>query len=938
MKNFCKKIAIFLSVIALFQIFPVNAMVSITPNSKNVTSSTTTTNHSEIESIPAMHGPEERLLKDEFGLNSFVFKAPDGTRTLQYFDHPVKYIDDTGNINDISLSVKPDLNNGYTAVSHFAEISFPEKIKNGITASFMDTSITMIPITNNNASAFSTDEKIISYFSDKNTVYNYSVTYSGFKEDIVVNEFTGQTEYSFILKTGGLSLIQRNGSYSLTDNVGNVKAFVDEIIIFTADNRNNTYGNLIAETVTENDEYLMTILIDPEFLSDEKTVYPITIDPSVSFNYTGDIDDITINSSDEDPNGSSGSIHCGYRSTYGKSRILMKFPNLSFSSIPSASSIVSATVEIRDLMCQSESLDIGCYRFTGNVWSESTATWNTVNANSYATPQLSHNVISYSNGLNQPSSHRYSFDITSAVRLWYSSTTDKNKGIIFKSNSESTLRHKTFASYDRASNKPTLTIVYNEQEQVDISNTVLESSEIFMYPNEVKRIRILNMPSTCTAYFLPINSNPDFYLENRNDGTCDITALNLGYISISVNVYIPNRGLFMIGTCTVNSIIFGSFYDSAEPYSLFYLKNINDNKFVDVEHTDSTVSQSGRTYTWNFDIHTPKIKVSYIGQGCYTITNNSSYLALSMDQEDPEVIFTSAYGNSYDEAKWLFYISEHGNYMITPYLHPTLALISSTNNTTQISNKKLQLGVFTNDLDCCDEWDLPSAKTRDYTNFFRGYDENDPRAITLINNVALSASLAEKSGVSIRKADISDIRYYGATSKVYAFTTHGFFDRILIDNNTSFMITDWDKLNPTGLDNVDLVLLGACYTGLENVIYYPSDDYTYPNGDIPDTSFFIDISFAHKTKNIGAKYVIAFENSISVDITDWWISLFFEEYYRPIDPDTGHPYERSLVEAINASIIFADNNIQTLYSNLDEDAIEAYDYLFEQFTSCRVIY
>jgi len=40
----------------------------------------------------------------------------------------------------------------------------------------------------------------------------------GFKEDIVVNEYTGQTEYTFKLYINGLTLVKENGPYFLTDS------------------------------------------------------------------------------------------------------------------------------------------------------------------------------------------------------------------------------------------------------------------------------------------------------------------------------------------------------------------------------------------------------------------------------------------------------------------------------------------------------------------------------------------------------------------------------------------------------------------------------------------------------------------------------------------------------------------------------------------------
>ena len=105
------------------------------------------------------------------------------------------------------------------------------------------------------------------------------------KEDIIVSEYTGQTEYSFVLETNGLAVTEQYGSYFLTDGDGNVKATIGDVIIFTADERNNTLAGMTVETLEENQRYRLTIVIDPEYLSDEKTVYPITIDPTLELYY-----------------------------------------------------------------------------------------------------------------------------------------------------------------------------------------------------------------------------------------------------------------------------------------------------------------------------------------------------------------------------------------------------------------------------------------------------------------------------------------------------------------------------------------------------------------------------------------------------------------------------------------------------------------------------
>ena len=106
--------------------------------------------------------------------------------------------------------------------------------------------------------------------------------------------------------------------------------------------------SMTAQTVTENEEYVLTIHIDADYLADEKTLYPIRIDPTIEISYDnngeGAIEDVTINNA-ETVSGISGAISAGkYGDDQSVSRMLMKFPNVNFSSM---GTITSATVLIR---------------------------------------------------------------------------------------------------------------------------------------------------------------------------------------------------------------------------------------------------------------------------------------------------------------------------------------------------------------------------------------------------------------------------------------------------------------------------------------------------------------------------------------------------------------------------------------------------------------
>lgn len=422
-------------------------------------------------------------------MNKVVFLNIDGTKTMYTFDYPVKYIDESGKIKDITLEIADSETAaaGFVTEANNAVTTFSNHLSDGISLSGNGVEINLVPAlpkTNvsmegmsakasvNAQSSYTAkriDEKTIEYPYDANTTIEYSLTYTGFKEDIVVTEYTGQTEYEFTLYTNGYSLSQINGAYYLTDQQGNIKASIGDVIIFTADQRNNTYGYIAPKTIVENEEYLLTIVVDEAFLKDEKTVYPIRIDPTVEINYgsngSGAIEDVTVYSGAAS-NGTQGSLYVGDCGSQGIGRVLMKFPGLDLNTLGSAVEIQTATLTVRDLMCESAELPITACIFAGNTWTESTENWGNTNASNVSNP-LHTVVFSYANGEQLSNPHYYSFNITAAVQGWIDGSCNPDKGIILKaltsheSNGEG--RYRTLASYNRSSYKPSLSVTYRTE-------------------------------------------------------------------------------------------------------------------------------------------------------------------------------------------------------------------------------------------------------------------------------------------------------------------------------------------------------------------------------------------------------------------------------------------------------------------------------------------
>ena len=87
-----------------------------------------------------------------------------------------------------------------------------------------------------------------------------------------------------------------------------------------------------------------------------------------------------------------------------------------------------------------------------------------VNPNSYVTPHAFSNQVSYSNGDSINPEHWYRFNIASIVRGWLNGDYAQSKGVIFKASDAvengNTNICKTFATYNKPTHKPYLTVTY----------------------------------------------------------------------------------------------------------------------------------------------------------------------------------------------------------------------------------------------------------------------------------------------------------------------------------------------------------------------------------------------------------------------------------------------------------------------------------------------
>ena len=588
----------------------------------------------------AASGYTSRVPSLEEDLFSYVFSKSDGTYECLTYDYPVKYYDSEGTLKDKTNLFKDCVASSgtcYVSADNDIITSVPSVLSDGISLGYGTTDVRMVYAGASYGSALpgnisadtanslsvpvsmSPDMRRATYALSRNTSLEYTLTFNGFKEEIVVDEYDGITDYSFLLYTNGLSLVEEDGDFRLVDSDGTVRAQIGRIIVFTADEKNNAFGNMYAETVENNNVYRLTIHIEEEYLSSPDTAYPIRIDPSVeichSSNGAGAIEDITV-SDGTAYSGSATYLYVG-KSNGKKYRTLVKFPNLTSSIL--GKNIVSASYEIRDIACESASLQIECRRYTTDNWRENTGiSWD--QAVSYCNGELlDTQYVFYGNGNVYGAGHRYSFDITSLAQKWAGGEHSAEEGIVLKAaysvESGSGNNLKTFASYNRTSHRPSFRYSWTEASGL----------------NSVWEFRTRQTGSCITAY------------ENVLFGTAVIRhSLNIPTLNefplSSDFIFNSSYGEELFDKAGLDSSVYGRFGSGWKPGFAELCTRVNDSYGDPSQYC--YVDGTGTEYYFTYDSDRDRFENSYL-DAVLTIDSGSSG-SVTLKYGDTERHFNSA--------------------------------------------------------------------------------------------------------------------------------------------------------------------------------------------------------------------------------------------------------------------------------------------------------
>lgn len=491
------------------------------------------------------NGHVNRLWEQEEDLNTIVFQNRDGTKTMYYYSEAVKYVDSDGVVRDKSNVLTDNVSHArfkadYAYVNSANDIRtyFPKTLNEdtGVVIEGYDVNIDFAPISFGSRSSaakelslsaksasaqngsIQTEQKanqdvaLYPGVFGNNTTLRFTPTFEGFKEDILLDCYDGNNEFTYRVKTNGLTLLSEDGlCYFIDPLTGESKAMIDKIMVFDSKENNqvitdtlkameatktaerktspsvtksesvqletekdavSTYNHYYrVETIKPDEEYLITLVVDEEYLKSEETVYPVTIDPCTTIIANGSGADKTIMDApiyNGRPTRAHGENHysvIGYVPSYdgtyfGVGRNLIKFPGLINNPIFQNTNdydIYNVNVYMRATGGGSSPTWIDAYIFNGSAWTEDTVTCQSLDWDNYSSLLD----CSYISG----ASWTY-FNITEAVKSWKNQPSNANKGIILKNeNEENSGCQWNFATteYNNGSSsyKPFLAFNYN---------------------------------------------------------------------------------------------------------------------------------------------------------------------------------------------------------------------------------------------------------------------------------------------------------------------------------------------------------------------------------------------------------------------------------------------------------------------------------------------
>ena len=352
----------------------------------------------------------------------------------------------------------------------------------------------------------------------------------------------------------------------------------------------------------------------------------------------------------------------------------------------------------------------------------------------------------------------------------------------------------------------------------------------------------------CMYSSTPGQNGPVTYSVVNSDGTTTnkatinsssgyLSAINVG--DIRVRVTYPNAPFVWLYNISIDPSIVGTYFFENSKYTTYYMQ-INKN---------ATTSSSGaalelREFSgWP----TQKWELEYIEKGYYKIISSTSGMAISAPSSLNSSLTQTYYSNAANQ-KWRVTFNGDGTYKFSPLSNLTSYISAGDALSPIVNGRDVELRAIRSDSK--DEWILTPLD--DYTLMYIGEQNGDPLMPDILNNVDTALINAGMTGNSYTYLTTNDLITDLLSSTIFSCITHG--EMSAIDTSDSQLtVEDINELPYDAFQDLELVVLGACWTGLGG-----------SGGN----------NLVNAISNHGAGTTIGFTVSVSVEPTNLWIETF----------------------------------------------------------------
>jgi|GEM_PF-2193973 len=542
-------------------------------------------------------------INEEEELNTYVFLNRDGTKSVYYMDDNVRYVDENGETVEKDLTIIRK-NKGYTLKANDVKLWFPDVLSDGISVKYDKYHLTLYP-----QGVADTEEVIIDEYEritypgvfGENTVLAYTPTLSGLKEDIILSEYTGQLSYDFLIHTHGMRILEEEGKYIVKKpGNGNKETFELGAVQIYDSAGNFCVGEMKITEQNNGSKYILTLIAPEEFLTDPDTVYPVTIDPTITVSGPDAIEDSVVYSGTPNTNyGGFTFLTVGYGdSTYGVGRAVFRLnalnTNTTFLSL-SADNIISATFHTWD-GTGTTGRTVNLYELGSYMWTESGITWN--NCPSHVDTIMS--------SASLPGAAYSTFDITNLVKKWRTGSSAHFGFILINPDETNSANKKVPCSseYSYTDRRPYAVVTYSLTSNISSTTDKLyEGGTLNLSVTSNNAIRSVAWTSSNTSLAIVTSSGAS---------TAIVTGIKAGRVVITANITFTDNT-----TQTIQKVIYVCIRDGVyyiqNDYTKLYLK-VEDGKINGLpkvhQYTKITSGTDRLSQLW---------KIYYLGEGFYSI-------------------------------------------------------------------------------------------------------------------------------------------------------------------------------------------------------------------------------------------------------------------------------------------------------------------------------